>query len=79
MSLCPNCGNPWLESYEATGKCDACGHVPASGDENEYSPSGSTVDSIAFIRGVAYAVSHPEPETVGMTGGSPIPEPGPEV
>lgn len=25
MSLCPNCGNPWLESYEDTGKCDACG------------------------------------------------------
>lgn len=27
MSLCPNCGNPWLESYEAAGKCDACGNI----------------------------------------------------
>lgn len=32
MSLCPNCGNPWLESYEAAGKCDACGFIPAAGE-----------------------------------------------
>ena len=32
MSLCPNCGNPWLESYEAAGKCDACGHVVSAGE-----------------------------------------------
>lgn len=70
MSQCPNCGNPWLESYEAAGKCDACGfQVPThekSAQEDQFVPDQQQ----AF---------YPSAETVGMTGTYTSAEPGPEV